>query len=246
MGFGEITKTSFDELKELSEEAIKTTKNIDKRIDVKNILNDFKTKDNDNHKPHDIDSKINLNDLKKELGDIKEKSNSGIDSKIDISNREIKQHDDEYKKKLDQTPINNWTGQRGESKFVCDECKPYGVDGIEYKNAEPDFGPVSVGKCKISGMTSQRLSSIDAETGKRIIGNYEKYDNAMGKELEGMGFKKVDGNWVGPDGTKYTRHERCDGKTMELVPTEIHKKCTHSGGVSTCKAIENQGGEFDV
>lgn len=51
------------------------------------------------------------------------------------------------KERLDRTPKNNgtWGAERGESKFVSEkpEVKQYldeaGVDGVEYKNAIPDF-----------------------------------------------------------------------------------------------------------
>ncbi|OZQ74662.1 hypothetical protein CA598_31470 [Paenibacillus sp. VTT E-133291] len=52
-----------------------------------------------------------------------------------------------YKERLDRTPKNNgtWEAERGESKFVSEkpEVKEYldeaGVDGVEYKNAIPNF-----------------------------------------------------------------------------------------------------------
>lgn len=42
-------------------------------------------------------------------------------------------------------------------------------------------------------------------------------------------------------------HERCDTKTMDLVPYDIHSYCKHLGGVSECKARDsvNDGGGFD-
>ena len=38
-----------------------------------------------------------------------------------------------------------------------------------------------------------------------------------------------------------TWHECADGKTMQLVPTEIHDACRHSGGVSTMRTVGAYG-----
>ena len=46
---------------------------------------------------------------------------------------------------------------------------------------------------------------------------------------------------------RYSWHERCDTKTMDLVPYEIHSYCTHLGGCSECRVRDSGdfGGEFD-
>ena len=37
------------------------------------------------------------------------------------------------------------------------------------------------------------------------------------------------------ESNKLTWHECPDGKTMQLVPTDIHNACRHSGGVAEMK-----------
>jgi hypothetical protein len=58
-----------------------------------------------------------------------------------------------YQERFAQTPKSNgtWTGKRGESKFISNDPKvneilsKYGLDGIEYRNAIPDFSKLAWG-----------------------------------------------------------------------------------------------------
>lgn len=171
-----------------------------------------------------------------------------------------------YEKRLSCVPADEtkgyWEGDRGESKFVPTEeigkeCKDklaeYKLDGIEYKNLEPDFSKCSEATIQIDDMDEHRWDYID-ENGDEQLGNFSKADE---KAAELWNEQKRDGrtDWTAEDvydmrndpDNHYTWHERCDTKTMDLVPTEIHSYCTHLGGVSECKARDaaNVGGGFD-
>lgn len=162
-----------------------------------------------------------------------------------------------YKERLDITPKRDslngqWTGDRGESMFIPSEASEeskaakeklaeYNQIGIEYINAEPDFSKCSEATVQIDNMT--------VRLGKN--GNYVQADKkcaALWNE------QKKDGksDWTQKDiynyrqDNKLTWHERCDTKTMDLVPREIHEFFRHSGGVSECMARDRiAGGIFD-
>lgn len=165
-----------------------------------------------------------------------------------------------YKERLDRTPsIENpngkWSGDRGESMFIPTDdrfrelLQSKGVEGINYKDAIPDFSPIAEAKVTIQGMSQHRLSLI-GENGERIVSNYEKADIECAKAWN---LEQRDGkddwthqdvkNWREANG--YTWHEDNDMKTCDLVPTEVNKVCSHLGGVSEIKNILNQIGGFD-
>lgn len=155
-------------------------------------------------------------------------------------------------------------GERGNSKFIpsgetergkacIDKLKEYGKDGIEYKNLEPDFSEVSEGTVKIDNMTEHRDDYYD-ENGQLCEGNFSQADK---KCADLWNEQQKDGrtdwtaedvyNWRHDPEHRCTWHERCDTKTMDLVPYDIHSYCKHLGGVSECKARDsvNDGGGFD-
>lgn len=165
-----------------------------------------------------------------------------------------------YKERLDRTPsIENpngkWSGDRGESMFIptADKVREIlrnkGLEGINYKDGIPDFNPISEAKVTIQGMSQHRLSQM-GENGERIVGNYEKADTECAKAWN---LEQRDGkdDWTHQDVKKwreaneYTWHEHNNMKTCSLVPTEVHKVCSHLGGVSEIKSILNQIGGFD-
>ena len=129
----------------------------------------------------------------------------------------------------------------------------YGKDGIEYKNLEPDFSEVSEGTVKIDNMTEHRDDYYD-ENGELQPGNFSQAD---AKLAEKWNEQQKDGrtDWTDEDVYEWRHdpahqcswHERCDTKTMDLVPYDIHSYCKHLGGVSECKARDsvNDGGGFD-
>lgn len=165
-----------------------------------------------------------------------------------------------YKERLDRTPTTEnshgeWSGDRGESMFVPTDdrlrelLQSKGVEGINYKDAIPDFDPIAEAKVTIQGMSQHRLSQM-GENGERIVGNYEKADIECAKAWN---LEQRDGkddwthqdvkNWREANG--HTWHEDNDMKTCCLVPTIAHETCRHLGGVSEIKKALNQIGGFD-
>lgn len=171
-------------------------------------------------------------------------------------------------KRLGYVPVNGesgkFEGERGNSKFVpsgetergqaCkDKLAEYGKDGIEYKNLEPDFSGVSEGTVKIDGMTENRNDYHD-KNGNLQEGNFSQAD----KKCAGLwNEQQKDGrtdwtaenvyDWRHNPEHQCSWHERCDTKTMDLVPYAVHSYYKHSGGVSECRARDsvNDGGGFD-
>jgi hypothetical protein len=147
-----------------------------------------------------------------------------------------------YKERLDRCPNKDRfenPDKRGESmalpdvstqegKKVAEKLAEYGQKGIEYRNGEPNFGPVSECTTPIEGM-----SSIRAE-------NFAKADKRC---AESWNAEKRDGrdDWTASEVRQWRKdnhfswHERCDTKTVDLVPQEVHGHFTHSGGVAECK-----------
>lgn len=187
--------------------------------------------------------------------------NESIDpDKLIRSSVESCDYPSSHKERLDRTPsIENpngkWSGDRGESMFIptADRVREIlrnkGLEGINYKDGIPDFNPISEAKVTIQGMSQHRLSQM-GENGERIVGNYEKADTECAKAWN---LEQRDGkdDWTHQDVKKwreaneYTWHEHNDMKTCSLVPTEVHKVCSHLGGVSEIKNILNQIGGFD-
>ena len=144
----------------------------------------------------------------------------------------------------------DWSGEVGNSKILPEKAearealKKYKVDGIEYRDGEPDFSKVSEQTVQIDGMTSNRPSNFHlAEEECAKIWNEQARDDRT--------------NWSGSDIAKwrkengYSWHERLDMKTMDLVQRDIHEECKHFGGVSEWRKREllkngmsNRGG-FD-
>ena len=136
----------------------------------------------------------------------------------------------------------DWEGERGNSKWFPNRDEipknpltnpdgltwgqildKYGIDGIEFKNGEPDFSPVAKGTVEIDHFTDNRY------------GKGGNFDQACEKLAEQRGCTKEEVKaWMKED--KYTWHERSDCKTMDKVPTEIHGNIRHSGGISEAKA----------
>lgn len=187
--------------------------------------------------------------------------NESIDpDKLIRSSVESCDYPSSYKERLDRTPSietpnGKWSGDRGESMFIptADRVREIlrnkGLEGINYKDGIPDFNPISEAKVTIQGMSQHRLSQM-GENGERIVGNYEKADTECAKAWN---LEQRDGkdDWTHQDVKKwreaneYTWHEHNDMKTCSLVPTEVHKVCSHLGGVSEIKNILNQIGGFD-
>ncbi|XNQ12939.1 HNH endonuclease [Lysinibacillus sp. 3P01SB] len=156
-----------------------------------------------------------------------------------------------YEARLKQTPaVSNpkveFQGTRGESKCIL---KPppdpslkrildgADIDGINYKNAVPDFSPVTKAQLEIDymfggtgkhGSPARRLNFVQAD---------QKLADQLNKSPElanqfGMNSGKITKTQI----EKYrlandlTWHELNDVKTIQLVPSEINSTFGHLGG----------------
>lgn len=157
-----------------------------------------------------------------------------------------------YEDRLKQTPQNTgeWTGKRGESKFISDDesvnsiLRSEGLDGIEYSDAIPDFSEISKGTVKIDNMTGKRHGRG---------GNFEQAFEKL-SEVKGYSVDQI-ASWM--DKNNYVWHECNDMKTMQKIPFEVNLKFGHLGGVGECIRKEKlfdeivaksgiEGGVFDV
>lgn len=140
--------------------------------------------------------------------------------------------------KYKNCPLENgsWKGERGdstwlpESDFVPKKANPegktwkeilnsFGIEGIPFKDGEPDFSEICKGEVKIEGFSDSRDD------------NFDKADIALAKE-RGCTPQEVR-QWRKENG--YTWHECRDMETMQKVPSIVHNNVTHSGGISEKK-----------
>ena len=130
----------------------------------------------------------------------------------------------------------HWEGERGNSKWLPDRdyvpgksnpegktwgeiLDKYGIDGIPFKDGEPDFSEISKGTVEIKPFTDSRTD------------NFDKADIELAKQ-RGCTPEEV-AKWRKENG--YTWHECKDMKTMQKVPSEVHNNVSHSGGISESK-----------
>ncbi len=159
--------------------------------------------------------------------------------------------------------LGRYEGIRGESKFVPSErsvegivvkriLSEYGINGIEYRNAEPDFEVCAEAVVRISAMTEYRENYMSTDD-EMVLGNFAQADIELAKAWN-LGSREGRDNWKPRDVYNYrkannlTWHEKCDMETMVLVRYEINLFFKHSGGCSECRmrdAGEAVGGEFD-
>lgn len=129
-----------------------------------------------------------------------------------------------------------WEGERGESKWLPDRnsipgkfneelntwgeiLDRYNIDGIVFKDGEPDFSSIMKGEVEISDFTTAR---------------YVNFSQADIKLAEQKGCSPEEGKaWRKENG--YTWHECRDKITMQKVPNEVHGNIPHSGGISEAK-----------
>jgi hypothetical protein len=157
----------------------------------------------------------------------------------------------------------NWEGERGEAKFIpsreteagqaaIDKLAEKGLDGIEYKNAEPDFSKCSEATVQIDNMTESRYNNYVDPEGNVQKSNFSQADEKCAEQWNSTG-KDGKEDWVARDVANWRQenkcswHERSDTKTMDMVSQDIHGYFKHPGGVSECKIRDAKalGGEFD-
>ena len=172
-----------------------------------------------------------------------------------------------YKDRFDHVPADGgrgqWEGEEGESKYIpsdsteegraaLEKLSEKGEEGIEYKDAEPDFSKCAEAAVEIDDMTEHRHDYDDAD-GNTKKGNFSQADCKCAEQWNAIG-KDGKTDWTAADVRDWRRehncswHERCDTRTMDLVPREIHGYFRHSGGCAECRArdaIYGDGGGFD-
>lgn len=151
----------------------------------------------------------------------------------------------DYLERLGLTPAGKdafFIGEKGESKCVPnpesergaraeEKLKRYGLDGVEYRDAVPDFEPCSEAVVKIDNMGVERLG---------LSGNFEQARLKLAEQWNESG---RDGrtDWTSRDvktwceANNLTIHECSDRKTCMFVDGDIHETFRHSGGVSECR-----------
>ena len=203
-------------------------------------------------------AKEGMEEIGKGIGDkvpdFSKKIGKEIGNKVPNFTCEFRNQDGISKK----TPNSNgyWTGEKGNSIWIPDDdyipqekypnsegaksnpdnltlkeiFKKYGIDGIEFKDGEPDFSPVSESTVEVDDFSEKRDE------------NFAQADEKLAEQWNSEG--KEGGPWTREKVEEYrkennmTWHERSDCKTMDLVPTEIHANVPHSGGIS---ATTNKG-----
>lgn len=222
--------------------------NINKTTVVSDTVREQKVYRQEEIKQHQIrfdsDNRINEYDGKKFGG----KYNS-YDDRIDRTSKE--------------SPIlGYYDGVRGESKYIPSDrnaegivviniLSNYDLDGIEYRNGEPDFEVCATAVVKIKGMTEHRENYPDGD-GLPQLGNFSQADIELAK-LWNFEEREGHSDWTARDVLNYrkadglTWHEKCDTETMVLVKSEINAYFKHSGGCSECRTRDAScdGGGFD-
>ena len=169
---------------------------------------------------------------------------------------EVDDQDVEYVDKTERVsgcPIDGhggrWDGIRGNSTWYPDRDEvpknpktnpdgltwgqildKYGIDGIPFKDGEPDFSEVSKGEVEIDNFSENRY------------GKGGNFDQACEKLAEQRGCTKEEVKaWMKEN--KYTWHEKSDCKTMQKVSTEVHGNVRHEGGISEIKSQQSESTE---
>lgn len=221
-------------------------------------VKNFKNADDSLQELKNLYDKLSNSDFKdmkitsgnQELAELEQKRKADVNKQNEkISETENVERYSTYEERINHTPKNHgkWSGVRGESKFTLDKSyKPdvaaylesKNMDGIFYKNGEPDFLNLARGIVSIENMT---------ETREGENGNFAQADRA---EAARRGCSPRDvANWRRNNG--FTWHECGDMRTCQKVPTNIHQSFSHLGGVAECKRRDNVGqnnsigGRFD-
>lgn len=151
---------------------------------------------------------------------------------------------DHYSQSLEISPANaylpvsngDWVGEVGNSRWNPDDDfiplkanpdnltwgelkEKYGIDGISFKDGEPDFSEITKDEVKIDNFTTERNM------------NFPQADEKLAEKWECT--PREVANWRKENG--YTWHECKDCQTMQLVPSEVHNNIPHEGGISVAK-----------
>ncbi|WP_429852661.1 HNH endonuclease [Brevibacillus porteri] len=172
-----------------------------------------------------------------------------------------------YEARINQTPAPDskkskvsFEGERGESKCtlkpppdpelkkILDEA---GIDGIQYKNAVPDFSPVTKAQVEIDHM----VGGTGRNGTKARYSNFAQANSKLAEQLNkspelASKFGMKPGEIKAADVEAYriannlTWHELNDVKTIQLVPSKINSSFGHLGGVGEINAGAYKPGGF--
>jgi len=121
----------------------------------------------------------------------------------------------------------------GNEKTWGEILDKYEIEGIEFKDGEPDFSPVSEGTVEIEDFTEDRNANF-TQADEKLAEQWTK-EGKDGKEWSAQDVKNYRKE------NNLTWHERSDMKTLDLVPQEIHGNIPHSGGISAIKQENSKG-----
>lgn len=122
---------------------------------------------------------------------------------------------------IKRLPKNNgkWIGEAGEGVWKSTKSAVNKItkgEGVPFKNGYPDFSKWSKGRMKFKDLDG---------TAKDFDKVYERVAKQKGLKNKTQGKKYLKDNGLTP-------HHHQDGKTIELIPTALHKNVPHSGGAS--------------
>ena len=119
-----------------------------------------------------------------------------------------------------------------------------GVDGIEYRNAVPDFSPVAVAQVEIENMRGGdngrafNFPEADRELARQLNDMPELPErfNSLTRDSNGRITQKSIESYRTSKENNLTWHELNDTRTMQLVPRIINTNFRHLGGVGEINA----------
>jgi hypothetical protein len=115
-----------------------------------------------------------------------------------------------------------WEGIPGESIWKFEKLEVNSItegNGIPFKNGYPDFSDWSLDGFIIEGLTGNNTADF-ALVYKKMVDS-PKYGFKTQQEVK---------SWLSDNGI--TLHHHQDGKTIQLIPTDLHGNIPHSGGAA--------------
>ena len=229
-------------------------KDLKHRQDVKNIEKAGKQQDAGKNREQEHRKNGQKLDEKSEIGKNivknpeKEKSKK---NRNDVSKGSGALEDPKHKTRYDVTPKNKgvWVnedgshGERGESKFVPNDPEVKknlagnGVDGINYKDCYPDFSPVSKFDAYLDpedfyASDLEQFDMCNNALADAVLPDPDT-DKIEDPELASMFTEDQLTDIMNGDTPEgYTWHHDTEAGHMQLVPTDVHQACRHSGGRS--------------
>ncbi len=130
----------------------------------------------------------------------------------------------------------SWEGEVGNSGWKSTKPEVIAVTkgkSVEFKNGFPDFSPWSKGEVKLPNMKGNHDS--DFKAADKLFAEQKGWF----KEDGSADWKKVQKL---RDDNSLTWHHHEDCTTMQLVPSDLNNKISHTGGASFAKKVNAKGG----